>query len=168
MSLRTIALSLLAFIFSIITGCSSEGWPSGHVCDQDLPITFSGMLGMGIPNGDGTYAQMLGQACSQHDYDDDDVPAGGDVNDRVDEYDYNLEGEDEGWIAACIYVPPEGYDPYSVDREYDYNEGCRWYWRDRLEVHCAEYEQGTLRTAEGNMVFEDAAYTAYCLGEYIQ
>ena len=66
MSLRTIAISLLSIVLA--TSCSSEGWPSGHVCDQDLPITFSGMLGLGIPPEEGDeladYTPLLGAACT--------------------------------------------------------------------------------------------------------
>lgn len=160
--------SSLVLLIALAAGCSSEGWPSGHVCDQELPITFPGMLGLGIPNGDDTFTPLLGQACGQFDYDDDDVPAGGDVLDAVNEYDSDLEGEAFGWVEECVYVPPEGYNPYSVDRAYDYDEGCRMYWRGRLEEACAGFDAGTVGVAPSDLDFEIEAYELYCTGEFVQ
>lgn len=161
---RTAFFSLLSATI-LIAGCDSS-WPSGHVCDQELPLTFAGMLGLGIPNDTGGFSPLIGQACSQHDFDDDDIPAGGDVNDAVDEYDWDLEGEDEGWAGPCVYKPPGSYGNPSPPGEwgYEYDGGCRSYWKERLVDACARWDAGELQAyvAESDMGLEEEAYAAYC------
>ncbi len=166
------------FFFSLVSttlpGCiRAEGWPPGHTCDQELPIKFGGMLSMGIPNEDGeTFSTLISPCGDGHDYDDDGVPAGGDYNDTVYEYDWSLEGEDEGWVMACRVSPssipgsdqPTGWEEY----EYQYSWGCAVYWYTRLRVSCEAWEAGTPILGDGSgyaaedYQYEEDAYSSYC------